>query len=115
MYMIVYMCVYMRPKHYLGCWSSAAIHDVVIAVTAAPVAVVVIVIVLIFQDRAFLCRPSCPGTHFLEQAILELKDLLGLKVCATTPSCFYLTFETVPYWEVELILQRSFGWQTSEY
>lgn len=74
MYMIVYMCVYMRPKHYLGCWSSAAIHDVVIAVTAAPVAVVVIVIVLIFQDRAFLCRPSCPGTHFLEQAILELKD-----------------------------------------
>jgi hypothetical protein len=42
-----------------------------------------------FQDRVFLCSPDCPGTHFVDQAGLELRNLtafasqvLGLKVCA---------------------------------
>jgi hypothetical protein len=47
----------------------------------------------VFQDRVSLYSPGCPGTHFVDQAGLELRNLpasasrvLGLKVCATTPS-----------------------------
>jgi hypothetical protein len=43
------------------------------------------------QDRVSLCSPGCPGTHFVDQAGLELRNLpasasqmLGLKVGATT-------------------------------
>jgi hypothetical protein len=39
-----------------------------------------------------LYSPGCPGTHFVNQAGLELRNppasasrVLGLKVCATTP------------------------------
>jgi hypothetical protein len=46
---------------------------------------------LVFRDRVSLCSPGCPGTHFVDQAGLELRNLpasasqvLGLKVCATT-------------------------------
>jgi hypothetical protein len=44
------------------------------------------------KDRVSLCSPGCPGTHSVDQAGLELRDLsasaflgLGLKACATTP------------------------------
>jgi hypothetical protein len=44
-------------------------------------------------DRVSLCSPGCPGTHSVDQAGLELRNspasasqVLGLKVCATTPS-----------------------------
>ena len=47
---------------------------------------------LVFRDRVSLCSPGCPGTHFVDQAGLELRNLpafasrlLGLKACATTP------------------------------
>jgi hypothetical protein len=40
-----------------------------------------------------LCSPGCPGTHFVDQAGLELRNppasafqVLGLKAWATTPS-----------------------------
>jgi hypothetical protein len=46
---------------------------------------------LVFQDRVSLYSPGCPGTHFVDQAGLELRDppasasrVLGLKACATT-------------------------------
>jgi hypothetical protein len=46
------------------------------------------------QDRVSLCSPGCPGTHIVDQAGLKLRNLpasvsqvLGLKVCATTPGC----------------------------
>jgi hypothetical protein len=46
-----------------------------------------------FQDRVSLCIPGCPGTYSVDQAGLELRDppasasqVLGSKVCATTPS-----------------------------
>jgi hypothetical protein len=49
--------------------------------------------VLVFLDRVSPCSLGCPGTHFVEQAGLELRNLsasvsqvLGLKVCATMPS-----------------------------
>jgi hypothetical protein len=44
-----------------------------------------------FWDRVSPCSPGCPGTHFVDQASLELRDLpasasqvLGLQACATT-------------------------------
>ena len=44
-----------------------------------------------FGDRVSLYSPGCPGTHFVDQAGLELRNLpasasqvLGLKACATT-------------------------------
>jgi hypothetical protein len=47
---------------------------------------------LFFRDRVSLYSPGCPGTHFVDQAGLELRNLpasasrvLGLKACATTP------------------------------
>jgi hypothetical protein len=46
---------------------------------------------MVFQDRVSLCIPGCPGTHSVDQADLELRNLpasasqaLGLKACATT-------------------------------
>jgi hypothetical protein len=48
---------------------------------------------LVFRDRVSLYSPGCPGTHFVDQAGHELRNLpasasrvLGLKVCATMPS-----------------------------
>jgi hypothetical protein len=45
----------------------------------------------LFRDRVSLYSPGCPGTHFVDQAGLELRNLpasasrvLGLKACATT-------------------------------
>jgi hypothetical protein len=47
---------------------------------------------LVFPDRVSLCSPGCPGTHFVDQAGLKLRNppasasqVLGLKACATTP------------------------------
>jgi hypothetical protein len=44
-----------------------------------------------FRDMVFLCSPGCPGTHFVDQASLKLRNppvsasrVLGLKVWATT-------------------------------
>jgi hypothetical protein len=46
-----------------------------------------------FFETGFLYSPGCPGTHFVDQAGLELRNtpasasqVLGLKACATTPS-----------------------------
>jgi hypothetical protein len=50
---------------------------------------------LVFRDRVSLYSPGCPGTHFVDQAGLELRNLpasasqvLGLKACTTTPGLF---------------------------
>jgi hypothetical protein len=47
--------------------------------------------VFVFQDRVSLYSPGCPGTHFVDQAGLKLRNppasasqVLRLKVCATT-------------------------------
>jgi hypothetical protein len=52
----------------------------------------VVVVVVVFRDRVSLYSPSCPGTHFVDQADLKLRNLpasasqvLGLKVCTTMP------------------------------
>jgi hypothetical protein len=50
----------------------------------------------VFQDRVSLCSPGFTGTHFVDQAGLELRNLpasasqvLGLKACTTTPGFLY--------------------------
>jgi hypothetical protein len=49
-----------------------------------------------FLDRASLCSPGCPGTHSVDQAGLELRNLpasasqvLELKACTTMPGFVY--------------------------
>jgi hypothetical protein len=46
---------------------------------------------VVFRDRVSLYSPGCPGTHFVDQAGLKLRNppasasqVLGLKACATT-------------------------------
>jgi hypothetical protein len=55
----------------------------------------VFVCLFVFSDRVSLYSPGCPGTHFVGQAGLELRNppasasrVLGLKACATTPDLF---------------------------
>jgi hypothetical protein len=50
-------------------------------------------------ETGFLCSPGCPGTYSVDQAGLELRNLLasasrvlGLKACATTPGLAYQYF-----------------------
>jgi hypothetical protein len=47
---------------------------------------------LFFETGVSLYSPGCPGTHFVDQAGLKLRNppasapqVLGLKACATTP------------------------------
>jgi hypothetical protein len=54
---------------------------------------------LVFRDRVSLCSPGCPGTHSVDQASLELRNLpasaskvLGLKACTTTARLFWINF-----------------------
>ena len=55
-------------------------------------------LLLVFRDRDSLYSPGCPGTHFVDQAGLKLRNppvsasrVLGLKACATTPG-FHVIF-----------------------
>jgi hypothetical protein len=66
----------------------------------------VLVLVLVFRDRVSLYSPGCPGTHSVDQAGLELRNLLasasrvlGLKACITMPGFpygFLKGFSVVP-------------------
>jgi hypothetical protein len=56
------------------------------------VLVVMLFYFVCFRDRVSLCSPGCPGTHSVDQAVLELRNppasasrVLGLKACATMP------------------------------
>jgi hypothetical protein len=51
---------------------------------------------VVFRDRVSLYSPGCPGTLFVDQADLELRNppasasqVLGLKACATTTTSFF--------------------------
>jgi hypothetical protein len=50
-----------------------------------------VLLLFFFQDKVSLCSAGCPGTHFVDQAGLELRNLpasasqvLGLKAYTTT-------------------------------
>jgi hypothetical protein len=64
---------------------------------------------VVFRDRVSLCSPDCLGTHFVDQAGLELRNpsasasrVLGLKACATIPGKFL--FLWTKYFQILLIL-----------
>ena len=70
-----------------------------------------------FQDRVSLCSPSCPGTHSVVQAGLELRNLpasasqvLELKACATTPGGFNFFCLFVLNFFCKLMLKVSLQW-----
>ena len=78
-----------------GCWelNSGPREEklVLLTISLANEVFFVVVLVLFFQDRVSLCSPGCPGTHSVDQAGLELRNLpasasqvLELKVCTTT-------------------------------
>ena len=57
------------------------------------VVVVVILFCFVFQNRVSLFSSGSPGTHSVDQAVLELRNppasasqVLGLKACAATAS-----------------------------
>jgi hypothetical protein len=66
-------------------------------VSKATLFVVVVVVLFcfvlfVFRDRVSLYSLGCPGTHFVDQAGLELRNspvsasrVLVLRVCTTTP------------------------------
>jgi hypothetical protein len=54
---------------------------------------------LVFQDSVSLSSSDCPGTHFVDQAGLELRNppasasrVLGLKACATMPGALFFFY-----------------------
>jgi hypothetical protein len=67
---------------------------------------------LVFRDRVSLCSPGCPGTHFVDQAVLELRNppasasqVLGLKACATMlGSCLAFYIHPVDRAQVVLLV-----------
>jgi hypothetical protein len=63
------------------------------------------VCLFVFQDRVSLYSPGCPGTHFVDQAGLKIRNLpasaswvLGLKACTTTPGCLGFFFLIKDLW-----------------
>jgi hypothetical protein len=73
----------------------------------------------VFGDRVSLCSPGCPGTHSVDQAGLELRNppasasqVLGLKVCATTPGLNFI-FKKQNFFEVLNFLFLSLATATS--
>ena len=55
--------------------------------------IIIIIIIWFFRDKISLYSPGCPGTHFVDQAGLELRNspasasrVLELKACATMSS-----------------------------
>jgi hypothetical protein len=67
---------------------------------------------LVFRAMVYLCCPGCPGTHFVDQVSLDLRNLpasasqvLGLKVC-TTPA--WLEIPKPLYCEFFLLTQIVF-------
>jgi hypothetical protein len=64
----------------------------------------VIFFFLVFRDRVSLCSSGCPGTHFVDQAGLELRNppasasrVLGLKACTTTPGGYVTSYTQISY------------------
>jgi hypothetical protein len=57
------------------------------------------ILIFFFSEAGFfLCSPGCPGTHFVDQAGLELRNppasasqVLGLKACGFNPDFYILS------------------------
>jgi hypothetical protein len=75
--------------------SEAKLDLVTRSFTYTTLFVVVVIVFGFFRDRVSLCSSGCPGTHFVDQAGLKLRNppasasrVLGLKACATTPGSY---------------------------
>jgi hypothetical protein len=75
----------------MGCWTPMQ----TLVVVSLGFYLFIYLFILFFRDRVSLCSPGCPGTHSVDQAGLELRNLpasasqvLGLKACATTARLF---------------------------
>ena len=73
-----------------GCWNGAS--KAVFFFCCCCFVLFFVFCFLFFPDRVSLCNPCCPGTHSVDQAGIELRNVtasatqvLGLKACATTP------------------------------
>ena len=71
------------------------------------------IILLVFQDRVSLYGPSGPGTHFVDQAGLELRNLpvsasqvQGLKASATTAQLTKICFKCTLVFCLHLVCVR---------
>jgi hypothetical protein len=73
----------------------------------------------IFQDRVSLYSPGCPGTHFVDQAGLKLRNppasasrVLGLKACTTTPgkNVFLSVYEILLFCKLHFV-HINFNWR----
>jgi hypothetical protein len=67
----------------------------------------------VFWDRVSLYSPGCLRTHFVDKAGLELRNppasasrVLGLKVCATTPSNCTAVLKSSSLWEHAAFIYR---------
>jgi hypothetical protein len=67
-----------------------------------------------FLDRVSLYSPGCPGTHSVDQAGLELRNLpasasrvLGLEVCATTPGLGTANFNIFSNQVTDFLTQKT--------
>jgi hypothetical protein len=65
------------------------------------------------QDRISLCSPGCPGTHYVDQAGLKLRNppasasqVLELKACTTTAWLEH-TFLGTSFWVVNFLSFQS--------
>jgi hypothetical protein len=74
-----------------------------------------------FSRQFSLYSPGCPGTHFVDQAGLELRNLpasasqvLGLKECATTPGLFllFLKLNIFVVVVVVVVVEKTILWYT---
>jgi hypothetical protein len=73
-----------------------------------------------FWDRVSLYSPGCPGTHFVDQAGLELRNLpasasqvLGLKVCTTTTQLNVTFISSDDGWDENCTQARGLCWDQS--
>ena len=85
-------------------------------------------------DRVSLCLPGCPGTYFVDQAVLELRNppasasrVLGLKSCSTRTrlplflySIYILIVTPIPFHLPQSLITDSLlspqgGWEPIEY
>jgi hypothetical protein len=71
-------------------------------------------------SRVSLCSPGCPGTQFVNQAGLELRNqpasasrVLGLKACATTARLFFLFLFLFFFYLLRMALE--FLWVYNEF
>jgi hypothetical protein len=70
-------------------------HTVLFSPLYSAFFVCLFVFCFVFRDRFSLCSPGWPGTHFVDQTGLELRNppasasrVLGLKVCTPTPGSY---------------------------